>query len=186
VLSLPKDIFEVMVAHCLDGYPLEACGLLAGLPLDLAGLHPDPGGLPLDGSGLSPDLAGLPPSRGGLHPDPGGPARVVRGYPTANAAASSRVFTVEPRDLRRADRDAESRGAELIGVWHSHTDTEAYPSPTDIAQAPDPAWHYVIISLRDLEPVLRSYRVVEGTVTEEQVEITDEQVEVTEEPVAVQ
>ena len=130
MLLLPAEVFELMVAHCLDGYPLEACGLLAG-----------------DAD------------------------RVTRGYPTANAAASARVYTVEPRDLLRADRDAEAHGTELIGVWHSHTHTDAYPSPTDIAQAPDPAWHYVLISLRDIEPVLRSYRVVDGTVTEERVEV---------------
>ena len=68
-------------------------------------------------------------------------------YPCRNAAESSRVYTVDPRDHLRADRDAEERGLEIIGVMHSHTHTEAYPSPTDVAQAPDPAWHYVIVSL---------------------------------------
>ena len=53
-----------------------------------------------------------------------------------------------PPDHLRADRDAEGRGLEIIGVMHSHTHTEAYPSPTDVAQAPDPAWHYVIVSLK--------------------------------------
>ena len=72
----------------------------------------------------------------------------MRFYPTANAAASSRVYTVDPRDHLRADRDAEDDGLEIIGVMHSHTHTEAYPSPTDVAQAPDPSWHYVIVSLR--------------------------------------
>ena len=74
-------------------------------------------------------------------------ARVDRFYPTRNAAASSRVYTVDPKDHLRADRDAEDRGLEIIGVMHSHTHTEAYPSPTDVAQAPDPTWHYVIVSL---------------------------------------
>ena len=41
-----------------------------------------------------------------------------------------------------------THGLEIIGVVHSHTHTEAYPSPTDVAQAPDPSWHYVIVSLR--------------------------------------
>ena len=43
-------------------------------------------------------------------------------------------------------------GLEIIGVMHCHTHTDAYPSPTDVAQAPDPAWHYVIVSLRDEAP----------------------------------
>ena len=90
-------------------------------------------------------------------------------YPCRNAAASSRVYTVDPRDHLAADRDAEKRGLELLGVMHSHTHTEAYPSPTDVNQAPDPGWHYVIVSLKREEPVLRSYRIVDGTITEEPV-----------------
>ena len=95
--------------------------------------------------------------------------RVDRFYPTANVAASSRVYTVDPRDHLRADRDAEDRGLEIMGVVHSHTHTEAYPSPTDVAQAPDPTWHYVIVSFKREEPVLRSYRIVDGKITEEPV-----------------
>ena len=90
-------------------------------------------------------------------------------YPCRNAAASSRVYTVDPRDHLAADRDAEKRGLELLGVMHSHTHTEAYPSPTDVDQAPDPAWHYVIVSLKREAPVLRSYRIVDGSITEEPV-----------------
>jgi [CysO sulfur-carrier protein]-S-L-cysteine hydrolase len=88
-----------------------------------------------------------------------------------NAAHSSKVYTVDPRQHLEADRDAEDEGLEIIGVVHSHTHTEPYPSPTDIAQAPDPNWHYVIVSLRDTEPMLRSWRIVDGTVSEEPVEI---------------
>jgi [CysO sulfur-carrier protein]-S-L-cysteine hydrolase len=94
-------------------------------------------------------------------------------YPCRNAAASSRVYTVDPRDHLKADRDAESRGLELIGVMHSHTHTEAYPSPTDVAQAPDPGWHYVIVSLKRDAAVLRSYRIVEGEIGEEGVALDD-------------
>jgi proteasome lid subunit RPN8/RPN11 len=98
---------------------------------------------------------------------PSGTATVF--YPCANAAASSRVYTLDPRDHLRAERDAEQRGLEILGVMHSHTHTEAYPSPTDVEQAPDPTWHYVIVSLRAEAPVVRSYRIVDGAVTEERV-----------------
>jgi len=53
-------------------------------------------------------------------------------------------------------------------VAHSHTHTDAYPSPTDIRQAPDPGWHYVLVSLRD-EPTCRSYRILDGNPAEEPV-----------------
>jgi proteasome lid subunit RPN8/RPN11 len=131
-LVLPSAVRDEMVAACLDGYPLEACGLLAG--------------------SQGPEAA-----------------VVTAGYPAHNAAASSRIYTVEPRDLLAADRRAEAEGVVLLGVWHSHTHTDAYPSPTDIAQAPDPGWHYVLVSLRDEEPVVRSYRIREGRTEEEQV-----------------
>jgi proteasome lid subunit RPN8/RPN11 len=117
-------------------------------------------GLPDEACGL---LAG-PPSAGR---EAMGLARVF--YPCRNTAESSRVYTVDPHDYLRADRDAEKRGLELIGVMHSHTHTEAYPSPTDVDQAPDPAWHYVIVSLKREAPVLRSYRIVDGGISEEQV-----------------
>jgi [CysO sulfur-carrier protein]-S-L-cysteine hydrolase len=93
--------------------------------------------------------------------------RVQRFYPCRNLAASSRVYTVDPKDHLHADRDAEERGFDLIGVVHSHTHTEAYPSPTDVEQALDPDWHYVIVSLRDEAPVARSYRIADGKIAEE-------------------
>ena len=92
-------------------------------------------------------------------------------HPTENAARSSRVYSIGPRDYLDADDAAAEAGLAIIGVVHSHTHTDAYPSPTDIEQAPDPDWHYVILSLRDEAPVLRSYRIVDGTVTEEPVGI---------------
>jgi proteasome lid subunit RPN8/RPN11 len=90
-------------------------------------------------------------------------------YPITNAAASSRVYELEPREHLRADRDAEDRGLQLVGVYHSHTHTVGYPSPTDVAQAPDPAWHYVLVSLADEAPSVRSYRIVDGNISEEPV-----------------
>ena len=71
--------------------------------------------------------------------------------------------------LPAAERDADDRDWEINGVVHSHTHSEPFPSPTDVAQAPDPGWHYVIVSLKRDAPELRSYRIVDGEVTEEPV-----------------
>lgn len=133
-LILDRGTYLQLVAHCYDGLPLEACGLLAA--------------------------------------DPAG--RVARCYPTENEAASARVYTVLSKAMLRADRDAEDRGLVLAGVFHSHTHTSAYPSPTDVAQAPDPGWHYVIVGLGEGAPVLRSYRIVAGSVEEEPVVLGEE------------
>jgi len=114
-------------------------------------------------------LGGLPDEACGLLGGDAPTALVSTCYPTRNLAASAKLYTVDPAQHLRADRDAESRGEQIIGVFHSHTHTDAYPSPTDVAQAPDPAWHYVLVSLRDTHPVLRSYRIVDGRIEEEPV-----------------
>ncbi len=116
---------------------------------------------------------GLPLEACGLLAGPLGRDAVTAFYPCRNAEASSRIYTVHPQDHLRADRDAEDRGLAIVGVMHSHTHTEAYPSPTDVAQAPDPDWHYLIVSLRQPEPVVRSYRIVDGNIDEESVVLID-------------
>jgi proteasome lid subunit RPN8/RPN11 len=174
VLVLPNSCWQRIVAHCLDCLPMEACGLLAGLP---AGTGARPAGAGHDTAGddnaghdsaghdsAGHDSAGHD-SAGHDSADAGAVVHEV--YPTANAARSARLYTVEPKDLLRADRSAEAAGLALIGVWHSHTHTPAYPSPTDVAQAPDPEWHYVLVSLADAEPVVRSYRIIGDQVREE-------------------
>ena len=92
--------------------------------------------------------------------------RITLARPCRNADASARTYTIDPRDMIATGRAAEKLGSEIVGGWHSHTHTDAYPSPTDVRQAVDPTWWYVIVSLRDDAPVLRSYLIVDGTITE--------------------
>jgi [CysO sulfur-carrier protein]-S-L-cysteine hydrolase len=94
---------------------------------------------------------------------------VVRFVACTNEAASARIYAIPGKELLRAERAAETDGLEIIGVFHSHTHSEPYPSPTDVEQAPDPAWHYVIVSLKREAPETRSYRIVDGAVSEESV-----------------
>ena len=81
------------------------------------------------------------------------------------------VYEIDPKEMLRVDRAAQGLGADIMGVFHSHTHTDAYPSPTDVAQATDPGWHYVLVSLRDTQPVVRSYLIREGAIAEEPVEV---------------
>ncbi len=123
--------------------------------------------------------SGLPDEACGLL---GGPVTGVLGsrqatgfvsevYPAVNADASARTYTVDGRDYLRATRDAEARGDEIIGVWHSHTHTDPYPSPTDVRSAVDPMWIYVIVSLRDDVPMLRAFRIRDGQIAETRVDV---------------
>ncbi len=88
---------------------------------------------------------------------------------TENVAASSRVYEIAPKVLLEVERRAEAGGTQIVGVYHSHTHTDAKPSPTDIAQAPDPTWHYVLVSLRDEHPCVRSWKIDSGNIEEEEV-----------------
>jgi len=89
-----------------------------------------------------------------------------------NMLHSAKVYEIDPKVLLRAYRRADDEGMDVLGVFHSHTHSEAYPSATDIAQAPDPQWHYVLVSLRALPTQLRSFRIVDGAVDEVEVFIS--------------
>lgn len=91
----------------------------------------------------------------------------VRFVPTTNVAHSAKVYTIDPKEHLRAELAAEADGLEVVGVVHSHTHTEAYPSPTDVAQAVDPGWHYVIVTLMRGVAEPRSYLIADGGITEE-------------------
>jgi proteasome lid subunit RPN8/RPN11 len=88
-------------------------------------------------------------------------------HPTRNAAASAQIYALDPREHLRIDRNAEDAGLAVIGVFHSHTHTDPWPSPTDVAQAPDPGWHYVLVGLRHEVASTRSYRIIDGNIFEE-------------------
>jgi len=118
------------------------------------------------------------------HPDeacgvvagPEGSDRAERFVPMVNAASSPTFYEFDPMDLLRLYREMDNRGEEPVVVYHSHTATEAYPSRTDIGLAMEPNAHYVLVSTREHGnsegPVeFRSYRIVDGEVTEEDVEI---------------
>ncbi len=94
-------------------------------------------------------------------------------YPCRNTTRSGRVFEVHPMDYQRAEDDAEALGLELIGIVHSHTHTEPYPSPTDVtvATALGPWFRWVIVGLKREAPEVRTYRIIDEVITEEQLAV---------------
>jgi len=93
---------------------------------------------------------------------------------TRNADASSRTFSLGPDAWRAIDERIESKGLDIVGVVHSHTHTEAYPSPTDVAQAQNPmlrGWRWVLVSLKHEAPVVRSYLIEGEDVREEPIAV---------------
>lgn len=118
-------------------------------------------------------LSGLPNEACGLLAAPGGGEVVDRFFPVRNAAESSQIYRLDDAEYLQVERTADDEGLTLVAVMHSHTHTTAYPSPTDVrdASAFDPfgALLYVIVSLKDPEPSLRCYRILDGGITEEPV-----------------
>ena len=101
----------------------------------------------------------------------GNSATVSTVYQTVNRDKSPVKYTIDPKDMQRVFREAETAGTEVLAFYHSHTATEAYPSVTDIKLMPPPGlfdYHYLIVSLGDTErPVLRGFRYIgEGAVEE--------------------
>ncbi|MGN6089253.1 MAG: Mov34/MPN/PAD-1 family protein [Actinomycetales bacterium] len=114
----------------------------------------------------------------GIVAGPAGSDRPERLVPMLNAARSPTFYEFDSLDLPRLYRDLDARDEEPVVIYHSHTSTEAYPSRTDVSYAAEPQAHYVLVSTRecgnDDGPVeLRSYRIVDGQVTEEEVEVVE-------------
>jgi proteasome lid subunit RPN8/RPN11 len=143
VLVIRRDLVDEIVAHARRDHPDEACGVIAG---------------------------------------PEGSDRPERFIPMLNAARSPTFYEFDSGDLLRLYRDMDARDEVPVVIYHSHTATEAYPSRTDISYASEPFAHYVLVSTRSQndeasgpgdEAEFRSYRIVDGVVTEEQVEVVE-------------
>ena len=107
---------------------------------------------------------------------PSGSDSPQRFIPMLNAARSPNFYEFDSMDLLKLYRDMDDRDEEPVVIYHSHTHTEAYPSRTDISYASEPNAHYVLVSTRETGAEdgpfeFRSFTIVDGVVTEEDVEI---------------
>jgi len=114
------------------------------------------------------------------HPDeacgviagPEGSDRPERFIPMLNAERSPTFYRFDSMEQLRVWREMDDRDEEPVVIYHSHTATEAYPSRTDISYASEPGAHYVLVSTADPDQAdFRSFRIVDGAVTEEEVAI---------------
>ena len=143
MLTIDQEIYDAIVAHARRDHPDEACGVVAG---------------------------------------PQGSDRPERFIEMVNAASSPTFYEFDSGDLLALYKDMDARDEEPVVVYHSHTATEAYPSRTDIGLASEPNAHYVLVSTRpgsdevvgnNVGPIeFRSYRIIDGVVTEEAITIT--------------
>jgi [CysO sulfur-carrier protein]-S-L-cysteine hydrolase len=115
------------------------------------------------------------------HPDeacgviagPAGSDRPERFIPMMNAERSPTFYRFDSMEQLRVWREMDDRDEEPVVIYHSHTATQAYPSRTDISYASEPEAHYVLVSTADPDVAeFRSFRIVDGVVTEEEVTVT--------------
>ena len=112
------------------------------------------------------------------HPDeacgvvagPLGSDRPVRFIPMTNAERSPTFYRFDSLEQLKVWREMDAKDEEPVVIYHSHTATEAYPSRTDISYASEPGAHYVLVSTRRSDHAdVRSFRIVDGEVSEEEV-----------------
>ena len=98
--------------------------------------------------------------------------RAVKLFRAKNSEASPYLYNVDPQDLFRIYRECDENGWDFLTIYHSHTASEAYPSPTDVRLAFWPETYYVLVSLQDPQnPVVRAFRIVDGAVSEEKLRV---------------
>lgn len=130
-LRLPPEIVADVVAHCEEGRPNEACGILA--------------------------------RRGD---------EIVRVFRMRNAEASPVRYALDPQEQFEVYRAIDEEDLQLAGVYHSHTRTPAYPSPTDVKRASEDV-PYLIVSLATKSPSIRAYRIRKDNWTDEEGDVAE-------------
>lgn len=95
----------------------------------------------------------------------------VKLFRATNAEASPYRYSVDSNDLFRIHRECEANEWDFLAIYHSHTASEAYPSPTDVRLAFWPEAYYILVSLENADaPVVRAFRILDGEVREEKIQ----------------
>lgn len=96
----------------------------------------------------------------------GSGTRIDETAPARNLSESPSRFLIDPADHIAARRAARSRGLDVVGFYHSHPHSAAWPSPTDLAEAAYPEAVHLIVSLADGGVDARLFRIDQGAATE--------------------
>jgi desampylase len=138
-LVFPLELREQLLVFAREGDPDEVCGILGGRGLEVSRVFP------------VRNTADEVPADQGVFRDR-----------TSGAATPGRRpvhYYMDPRDQLRVYNELDALQLDVVGYYHSHTHTEARPSPTDIRLATDLAAVYVLVSLTEM-PNVRAWRIV--------------------------
>lgn len=98
--------------------------------------------------------------------------RAEKVYAMANIDKSPSTYFMNPKEQLLVMKDMRNLGLEMVGIYHSHVASPAYPSTHDIEMVFYPEVSYVIVSLKDKDnPVVRSFKIKEGVITEEEIKV---------------
>ncbi len=102
----------------------------------------------------------------------GNDGKVEKVYQMTNTDKSPKTFIMDPKEQLNVMKEIRDLGMKMVGIYHSHIETETYPSAHDVELAFYPEASYVIISTKDkANPSIRSFRIIEGEISEEEVKI---------------
>ncbi|NQU94703.1 MAG: M67 family metallopeptidase [Candidatus Omnitrophica bacterium] len=145
MISLSRKHIDDLVEYSKKEAPSEACGILAGPPTP-------------EEKFAAGRLRRI--------------SKVTKIYLMANADNSGQTFLMDPKEQLKVTKEIRTLGLEMVGIYHSHLETEAFPSSHDVKLAYYPDSSYVIVSIKDeASPSVRSFKIVEGKITEEEIEI---------------
>ena len=153
-MIFPRDLRQQLISHAQADAPDEVCGILAGRDARVERVFP-----------VRNSAEEVSAERG-----------VFRDRASGTASAGRRAvhYYMDPRDQLRVYNEIDALDLDVIGYYHSHTHTEARPSPTDIRLATDLAATYVLISLQDAaQPVVRAWRISKTQPEDESGELTE-------------
>lgn len=96
--------------------------------------------------------------------------KVTKVYQMTNTDKSSKTFFMDPKQQLKVMKEIRNSGLEMLGIYHSHPETEAYPSAHDVELAFYPESSYAIVSIKDRNnPIIRSFKIVKGKINKEEV-----------------
>lgn len=130
MLKIKKNVYDDMIAHAKEGFPLEVCGYLG---------------------------------------EKKGVVSIIRQM--KNTDESNEHFTFDPAEQFEVIRDFRKDGHKAAVVYHSHPETPSRPSEEDIRLAYDPNISYIIVSLAESKPVVKSFRIENMNVTIEEIRV---------------
>jgi proteasome lid subunit RPN8/RPN11 len=142
-LIFPDSLRQELIDHARQGNPDEVCGMFAGR------------------DGRVERVFRVRNTADEVTADSG----IFRDRATGVASPGRRAvhYYMDPRDQLRVYNEIDAEGLDLIGYYHSHTHTEARPSPTDIRLATDLTAFYVLVSLSDDRyPPVRAWRITKA------------------------